>query len=273
MKRFSFFIALSLVFLTITMCASHYNVEEPVFSDKEEDEEQNEGPAIDDMPICEDSEKYIEFLIQEQEEYVCIFKMPVLTEEEILLEQINRVNEVTQRGMSERRAEYIAGILHDICPEYALDIYILGVPESYNWNRNEYLGDYRIEYTGEECDQRGVERVYDSEYCYGRDVCDPNVEENCVPTSCGPLQIRHIYRPHDCDYYNNERNSIRYACQWMSDHYPNIAAYNAGINGAARDSRSDSYGYRHFVIREIALGHSDIENWSWGTRNRIIYTE
>lgn len=273
MKRFGFFITSSLVFLILTMCASHYNSDLPIDTELEKEQANDDTVVIDDLPTCEDSEKYLEFLIQEQEEQICIFKAPVLTEEEILLGQIRRANELTSRPMSSEREEYIAEILHNICPEYALDIYILGIPESYNWNRSEYLGDYRIQYEGEECDQRGVERLHDSEYCYSRSRCDPNSEENCVPTSCGPIQIRHIYRPYGCDYYNNERNSIRYACQWMSDHYPNIAAYNAGINGAARDSRSDLYGYRHFVIREIALGHSNIENWSWGSRNRIIYTE
>lgn len=188
--------------------------------------------------------------------------------------QIRLANQITNREMPERRVAQVTDYLLDECPEYALDIYLIGVPESYNWNRNRYRGDYRVQYElGEPCENCTCV----SDACYSEDSCDPNEEENCVATSCGPFHIRHIYRDFDCDDVRNERFSIEWMCNWMGDHYPNIAAHNAGLRGASTHSAADDYGYRHFLLKELITsnhGHN-LDDWGWGLNassgNRIVY--
>ena len=185
-----------------------------------------------------------------------------------LAEQIRCVNEITRRTMPEERVSEITNILVQECPDYALDIYLIGVPESYNWNRNHYEGDYRIYYDSDEsCENcEGGTR-------YSEGECDPDSDSNCTATSCGPFHIRHIYpsRNFSCEELKNERFSVQWMCDWMSDYYPNIAGHNGGVMGS-RDGRSDKYGYRHFLLKQLAIDENcNNEEWGWGNNNRIVY--
>lgn len=191
-----------------------------------------------------------------------------------LASQIRRVNMITNRPMTERRLSRVTDYLLDECPDYALDVYLIGVPESYNWNRDRYEGDYRIRYELEEpCEDCFC--VEDA--CYSGDDCNPASDENCVPTSCGPFHIRHIYRDFECEDLKNERFSVEWMCDWMSNNYPNIAAHNAGLRGASTHSASDDYGYRHFLLKELVTSdhEHDLNDWGWGrsgsSLTRIVY--
>lgn len=191
-----------------------------------------------------------------------------------LVEQIILANEITSRPMPRRRVNDIASKLMDECPEYALDIYLIGIPESYNWNRSEYEGDFRIQFAeGESCE----DCVCTNDGCFSTDPCNPNESDNCVATSCGPFHIRPIYRDFSCEDLKNERFSIQWMCDWMNDNYPNIAAHNAGIRGASTHSGADDYGYRHFLLKELVTSDHvhEIDDWGWGrnaaSSNRIVY--
>lgn len=233
-----------------------------------ENQSDHEPVIIPPAEMCDENSNY-------SERFVC--KVPSeesTTPRQELAAQIRRVNEITNRPRTERRVARITDILMDECPEYALDIYLIGVPESYNWNPSRYHGDYRIRYDlNEPCEDCFC--VTDA--CYSDDVCNPSSDENCVPTSCGPFHIRHIYRDFECEDLKNERFSVEWMCDWMSDNYPNIAAHNAGLRGASTHSASDDYGYRHFLLKELVTSNhaQDIKDWGWGRNaasgNRIVY--
>lgn len=190
-----------------------------------------------------------------------------------LIRQIQIVNSVTKRTMREQRIESIASLLVDTCPQHALDVYLIGVAESYSWNPRRYEGDFRIHYSlGEDC----TDCFCTHKGCYSSEDCNPDEDENCLATSCGPFHVRHIFHNFTCDEIKNERFATEWLCDWFDRYYPNIAAVNAGIRGSTQHDKSDDYGYRHFILRELAASNRvpNPDEWSWGrgeNQRRIVY--
>lgn len=221
------------------------------------------------------AEETCDYTTQYMSNLICKDIPPVPpTPQQELARQIVMVNDITNRPMPRSRVNHIANELINECPEYALDIYLIGVPESYNWNRSQYEGDFRIQYEdGEPC----ADCTCTHDGCFSRESCDPNEVENCVATSCGPFHIRPIYRDFSCEDLKDERFSIEWMCNWMVNNYPNIAAHNAGVRGASTHAGADDYGYRHFLLKELVTSDHvhEIDDWGWGrnelSSNRIVY--
>ncbi len=255
-------VVLLVIYAVLVACGENFNEQD---FDNSEDDSFMEESGCDDT-ICSIEIDYSDHQIQN------------LTAEEIdqkddLVRQISIVNSVTERTIRPERVESLASMIVDACPQHALDVYLIGVAESYSWNPRRYEGDFRIHYPLESdctdcfCTQKG---------CYSSEDCDPDQDENCFATSCGPFHVRHVFHNFTCEEIKDERFATEWICNWFDMYYPNIAAVNAGIRGSTQHDKSDDYGYRHFILRELATSNRvpDPEQWSWGqgeNQRRIVY--
>lgn len=174
-----------------------------------------------------------------------------------------------QRAAEARR---ILGAIDAVCPEWADEVFNLGLYES-GYLRHSLRGDWRRwkrKSEDESCPD-GWEST--ARGCYTRNSCDPDTIENCIPTSCSYWQIRDIYRgrPTCSELVYNIDTGIEWACDWVSSNWPNIAAYNAG-HGGSRAGRSQPYANRVFIGVELLRGRGDINEWTFENR-RFVHAE
>lgn len=159
--------------------------------------------------------------------------------------------------------------IDDVCPEWSNEVFNLGLYESGYLDRYRH-GDYRRRLSStSECPAGWINT---SRGCYSRIACEPG-SQNCVPTSCSYWQIRSIYpgRPSCTEIVRNEDVAIEWACDWVSNNWPNVAAYNAGPAGA-RLGRAQPYANRVYIGVELLSGRGDLSNWHF-SRRRFIHDD
>lgn len=161
----------------------------------------------------------------------------------------------------------ILNLTDSICPEYSTEVFALGMFESGYLSRFSF-GDWRIHREEDDCPSGWYST---SRGCYSRSICDSS-EENCRPTSCGYWQVRTIYqgRPTCRQLTREPEYGIEYACEWAADHWPNVAAYNAGHNGARR-GLGQSYANRIFIAVALIEGEGNLEKWDFHDRRLVQY--
>lgn len=166
-------------------------------------------------------------------------------------------------------AQRILGAIDAACPEWADEVFNLGLYES-GYLQHGLRGDWRKwkRKSEDEMCPDGWERT--ARGCYDRDSCEPEITENCIPTSCSYWQIRDIYRgrPTCSELVYNIDAGIEWACDWVASNWPNVAAYNAG-HGGSRAGRAQPYANRVFIGVELLRGRGDINEWTFENRRFI----
>jgi hypothetical protein len=175
-------------------------------------------------------------------------------------------------GHDHERAAEARRILEPIdavCPEWSNEVFVIGLHESLylqrglrgDWRKWKHKPEDGTCPDGWESTARG---------CYTQDRCDPDVNENCIPTSCSYWQIRDIYRgrPTCSELIYDIDVGIEWACNWVASNWPNVAAYNAG-HGGARAGRAQPYANRVYIGIELLRGRGDINEWTFENRRFV----
>jgi len=164
-------------------------------------------------------------------------------------------------------AQRILENIEDVCPDMASEVFSLGLYESGYVDHNQ-RGDWRLyQPRSNNCpdDWQQTDRG-----CYSQHSCEPGKDYRCSPTSCSYWQIRSIYRSRpNCQASIDDNNmSIQWVCEWLTDNWPNVAAYNAGRAGS-RQGRSQAYANRVYTGIELLEGQGNLDEWTYSNRRFV----